>query len=174
MNSLSYMPLKDRLAEAMTGPPKVTQAALARACKVAQPSVNDWLSGKSKTIRGAALLAAARHLRVSPDWLATGKGSRNLNTSDFSRSHGPEVVGESHPIQMDAAILAEAEKWMRFQERAVGELQPVRRAEGIIGLYYLIEQDGGHLTPEHAQELIDAARQKQGFAYAPSISGQQG
>ncbi|EMJ4069568.1 TPA: helix-turn-helix transcriptional regulator [Pseudomonas aeruginosa] len=58
----------------MVGPPKVTQAALARACRVKPPSVNDWLSGKTKTIEGENLLNAAAFLRVSPLWLATGKG----------------------------------------------------------------------------------------------------
>jgi len=58
----------------MAGPPKVTQAALARACRVKAPSVNDWLSGKTKSIEGENLLNAATFLKVSPLWLATGKG----------------------------------------------------------------------------------------------------
>lgn len=67
--------LQERLRQIMAGPPKVSQAALARACKVKPPSVHDWLSGKTKTIEGQNLLAAADFLRVSPTWLATGKGS---------------------------------------------------------------------------------------------------
>ncbi len=53
----------------------LTQVELARACGVKPPSVNGWLSGKSKFLRGENLLKAARALRVSQDWLATGKGS---------------------------------------------------------------------------------------------------
>ncbi|MDK6077916.1 LexA family transcriptional regulator [Massilia varians] len=53
----------------------ISQVELARACGVAPPSVHGWLSGKSKFLRGENLLKAARALRVSEDWLATGKGS---------------------------------------------------------------------------------------------------
>ena len=67
--------LQERLKLAMAGPPKVTQAALARACGVRAPSVNDWISGKTKTIEGQNLLIAADYLKVMPMWLATGKGS---------------------------------------------------------------------------------------------------
>lgn len=67
--------LQERLKLAMTGPPKVSQASLARACGIRAPSVNDWLSGKTKTIEGQNLLIAADFLKVQPMWLATGKGS---------------------------------------------------------------------------------------------------
>ncbi len=66
--------LQERLKLAMAGPPKVTQAALARACGIRAPSVNDWTSGKTKTIEGQNLLIAADFLKVLPMWLATGKG----------------------------------------------------------------------------------------------------
>lgn len=67
------MSLSERLKKAMDDA-GVSQAELARACKVKPPSVNGWLSGKSKFLRGENLLAAARALRVSQDWLATGRG----------------------------------------------------------------------------------------------------
>ena len=66
--------LKERLTLAMAGPPKVTQAALARACNVRPPSVTDWLSGRTHTLAGPNLLKASRFLGVSPDWLSEGKG----------------------------------------------------------------------------------------------------
>ncbi|WP_197328698.1 LexA family transcriptional regulator [Ralstonia syzygii] len=56
----------------------VSQAELARACGVKPPSVHGWLSGKSKFLRGENLLAAARALNVSQEWLATGKGPMRL------------------------------------------------------------------------------------------------
>lgn len=58
----------------MEGPPKKTQAALARPCGVRAPSVNDWISGKTKKIEGENLVNAAAFLGVSASWLATGKG----------------------------------------------------------------------------------------------------
>ena len=52
----------------------MTQAQLARACGVKPPSVNGWLNGKAKYLKGQNLLAAAKALNVSQDWLATGDG----------------------------------------------------------------------------------------------------
>jgi transcriptional regulator with XRE-family HTH domain len=69
--------LADRLRAAMAAydsEPEVTQAELARACGVKPPSVNGWLNGKSKFLRGENLLKAARALKVDQDWLATGRG----------------------------------------------------------------------------------------------------
>lgn len=66
--------LAERLALAMKGPPEIKPADLARACHVKQPSVSDWLSGKTKKLEGANLLAAAELLNVDPWWLATGEG----------------------------------------------------------------------------------------------------
>ena len=44
----------------------ISQAELARACGVKPPSVNGWLSGKSKFLRGENLLAAAKALKFVP------------------------------------------------------------------------------------------------------------
>ena len=68
------MQLSERLLKAMElrG---VSQADLARACKVKPPSVHGWLSGKSRFLRGENLLSAAQALRVNQQWLATGEGS---------------------------------------------------------------------------------------------------
>ncbi len=53
-----------------------SQAGLARACGIKQPSVHGWLSGKTKHIEGANLLRAAAYLGVNPEWLATGRGPK--------------------------------------------------------------------------------------------------
>lgn len=86
--------LKERLEIAMSGPPKVSQAALARACRISRPSVNDWLSGKTQTIEGSNLLAAARFLNVSPEWLANGTGAPNrIKDANISRYRIAESNG---------------------------------------------------------------------------------
>lgn len=66
--------LSDRLRLAMAETPGMTQVKLAKVCGVSQPSVNDWLSGKTKTVRGPGLLFAAAALGVNALWLGTGKG----------------------------------------------------------------------------------------------------
>jgi transcriptional regulator with XRE-family HTH domain len=150
--------LKDRLRLAMEGPPRVSQAELARVCKVAPPSVNDWLSGKSKSMEASKLLAAARLLQVSPDWLATGRGpihpQREINVKD----QGDEMRSASHFPEWNPVIWAEAEKWIRFEERAGVVFQPVRRAERLMEIYRDVLADGGSLTPEHAEAFIRAVR----------------
>lgn len=65
--------LADRIRAAMSAS-GVSQAELARACDVKPPSVNGWLSGKAKFLRGENLLKAAKALKVDQDWLATGRG----------------------------------------------------------------------------------------------------
>lgn len=84
--------LQERLKLAMAGPPKVTQAALARACGIRAPSVNDWLSGKTKTIEGQNLLLAAEYLKVLPMWLATGKGQMRKAAAKGGLDEGELLV----------------------------------------------------------------------------------
>lgn len=66
--------LAERLKEAMKGPPSVTPAELARACGVKQPSVSDWLSGKTQNLKGNNLYRASAYLKVNPAWLSEGRG----------------------------------------------------------------------------------------------------
>lgn len=63
----------------------ISQAELARACRVKPSSVHGWLSGKAKFLRGENLLSAARVLNVSREWLATGRGSMHLENEDVVR-----------------------------------------------------------------------------------------
>lgn len=81
--------LSERLAYALENA-GMKQIELARAIHVNRTSVNDWLSGKTKNIRGDTLLKIATVLDVDPLWLSTGKGKLvskwpfpNLKPSDF-------------------------------------------------------------------------------------------
>ncbi len=67
--------LRERIAEALAAR-NMTAADLARACDVRPPSVSAWLSGDTKSLRAEVLLKASRALGVSPEWLATGAGTR--------------------------------------------------------------------------------------------------
>ncbi len=88
------MELKNRLKLAMSDP-KVSGAALARACKVAAPSVSEWLSGETKSLSATNLLAAAKFLNVSPDWLASGIGQ-------MRKTYAPVVI-TNHTAQEPVA-----------------------------------------------------------------------
>jgi phage repressor protein C with HTH and peptisase S24 domain len=65
--------LNERLKLAMSDP-KVTGTALSKACKVSTATVSEWLSGEIKEIKSTNLLAAAKFLNISPEWLASGVG----------------------------------------------------------------------------------------------------
>lgn len=52
----------------------LSQVQLAEAAKVTQASISDLERGKSKSFRGETLVAIARTLHVSPEWLAKGVG----------------------------------------------------------------------------------------------------
>ena len=83
------------------------------------------------------------------------------NASDEPVKNGAEDVGQaSHSVILDAVMLARAESWVRFMEKAGVKFQSVRRAERLIELYSAIAANGGNLTPEQAEGLIDEARHR--------------
>lgn len=67
--------LKERLEAAMRLRPDISAADIARACGIKPPSVSEWMSGKTKSIKGDNLLATAKLFGVRPEWLSTGIGS---------------------------------------------------------------------------------------------------
>lgn len=62
------------------------------------------------------------------------------------------TLSPSPELHIDS--LAQAVKWIRFEERRLGVYQPERHAERLMSLYRLIEADGGVLSPEHAEAII--------------------
>ena len=95
----------------------------------------------------------------SPGWLDQPHHSSGEETVN-ERPSEPGDMSQSG--QLDAQILTEAEKWVRFEEGAGAVFQGVRRAQRLMTLYQLVEADGGSLTPEHCEDIINAARQRQG------------
>lgn len=55
----------------------LTQQQLAKACKIAQPSLSAIESNEVSFIKDSTLLALAAALGVSASWLSTGKGARD-------------------------------------------------------------------------------------------------
>jgi len=117
--------LADRLSMAMKSA-NISQAELARLCGVKPPSVNGWLSGKSKFLRGENLLKAAEALQVSEDWLATGQGEATPSNRKASIRPEPElltatqlfldntfkVLGKTFSMVSDADLFADAYEWL--------------------------------------------------------------
>ena len=70
---LNMSTLSERLKTALdeTG---VTQAEIARACRVTPSAVSQWLNGHTKDMKMAHIFAAADRLGVRDRWLAVGTG----------------------------------------------------------------------------------------------------
>lgn len=123
--------LKDRLDIAMRDA-SVIAADLARACGIKPASVSDWITGKTKTIKGANLLAAARLLGVTPEWLSTGRGPRIAQGSD------------SQLVRLDAEMLADTAWVMRTAYADVGrvfdmEAEPERFLQAYLARTKLVD-----------------------------------
>ena len=157
--------LKERLASAMAGPPQITQQALADSAGVKQSSVNDWLSGKSQTMRSDNLIAVAKRLKVNPSWLATGKGQREVNV----KSDDGDMPPTSQSATFDLVILSRALIWFEYERKGYGypPTHPVRLAQRLIDLYQQAAADGGDLTPEHSAEITEAVRRHKAKSKSP-------
>jgi SOS-response transcriptional repressor LexA len=116
------MPLADRLLTAMERA-GLSQADLARACDVKPPSVNGWLSGKAKFLRGENLLKASAALGVNEKWLATGEGPMLGSQDALSNIEpGPRLRGKVPLVSWVQAgnwceavtplHVTESERWM--------------------------------------------------------------
>lgn len=66
--------LRERLAIALAKKRSGSKRALQLACGVSQPSVSDWFSGKTKSMKADTLIKASRYLGVRLEWLDAGTG----------------------------------------------------------------------------------------------------
>ena len=108
--------LGDRIAERLKIIGK-RPADLARATGSSRASVSDWMSGKTKEIKGHRLIKAAQFLQVSPEWLATGKPPKNRQ--------GSSVGEESPEYQMDdemRALIRQLNKLPKKSRKALLEM----------------------------------------------------
>ena len=85
----------ERIKSLLDADKRLTQSGLAEACGIKQPSVSQWFGSKDKKptemIRGDNLLAAARYLNTSPEWIITGR-----------------KPPQSQVLELDAGILSSA------------------------------------------------------------------
>jgi len=72
---------------------KKNQKALAAYCEVKPPSVSDWFSGKTKTLKGKSLIRAAQYLNVNDAWLESGKGTPRRDDAASNLIAGPTIRG---------------------------------------------------------------------------------
>lgn len=72
------MNLQDRINELFRDNPDKNQSELAAFLKISRTSVNDWISGKSKSINAANTFGVAKFFNVNPEWVGTGKGKKTI------------------------------------------------------------------------------------------------
>ena len=117
MNTLS-----ERLKQAMEEA-GAKQIDIARAAGIKPPSVADWLTGRTKNIRGANLVSVARFLNVSEAWLADGKlpKERELDSDWPFASIAKERYNALTPAQRHGI-----EEWVAKQVDAYLGAEPVK------------------------------------------------
>lgn len=141
----------------------LTRTQLAEQSGVRYPTLAGLENGDQKT--STALPSLAHVLGVTALWLATGRGYGESVTVQPEELTVPESSHHapitSHFGRLTPAILAHAEKWVRFEEGAGDRFTPEGRAERLLALCALAIEDGGSLSPDHSQQIIDAARTRQ-------------
>lgn len=104
--------LAERLKRAMEmHNPRIRNVDLAKACNLSPPAITEWTSGKTRSITGDNLLRAARYLKVSPDWLASGTGKMRPDSSQGGDNFG-RIYGFS-PNQVPVIPMEKIEKYLR-------------------------------------------------------------
>lgn len=61
----------------------MTQAALAKAAGMAQPSLSNIEGGQTKALRGPTLLKLASALQVAPEWLMSDDSKSEVQRSSY-------------------------------------------------------------------------------------------
>ncbi len=103
------MALADRITEAMEGA-GISQSELACATKKTRSAVNQWLSGRIKTLKAetAAMIEAATGYRAS--WLVTGVGAKKineLNTALLSNGKPVQTWHQEAPAPLGMVLISQ-------------------------------------------------------------------
>lgn len=123
--------LKDRIKKAMelAG---INQAELAAACGVSRPSVNDWVRGETRSLKGASLTRASKALGVNADWLAHGAGPMRRESAEAEAEDWSDVKGYVQAVGLGDGVegnesYAETHK-LKFRAKSLQRkgLQPHR------------------------------------------------
>lgn len=108
----------------------ISKAELARRLRVTSATVGQWEAGEIKTISGENLLALAKALRVTPDWLLKGRGQKSpsagvaLVDSDAPSPDAIEIARQYQQLMpMHQELVANLIKQALEAQRALAEAQ---------------------------------------------------
>jgi transcriptional regulator with XRE-family HTH domain len=96
----------------------MSQKELADSCGISAPAVNDWLSGKTKSLKASTLLKAAKALAVSPQWLESGLGVKSSREDNRIAEHtllADPIAHQLHRI-VDAMLPEDQQKLLDYAE----------------------------------------------------------
>lgn len=110
--------LRERLAIALAKKRGGSQTALAKACGVSQPSVHDWFSGETKTLRSESLLKAAKYLDVRIEWLQYGNGPMRHEEGTVPEVREPAPAWPSWPFRK-----IPPERWQMLSSEAKSQIE---------------------------------------------------
>lgn len=96
----------------------MSQRELASSCGVSAPAVNDWVTGKTLSLKAGTLLKAAKALGVSPQWLESGVGVKSPRedhrVSDYASLMDP-VANQLHRM-VDLLLPEDQKKLLEYAE----------------------------------------------------------
>lgn len=124
-------------------------------------SASMWSQIKHADYRIGDELAAklAEAAGFAPGWMDSEAPVNQTDRQVNVKEQADDYRQSSQNEKLDEVILATAELWVRVEEGAGRKFQPMRRLQRKLEIAGMIEADGGGLTPEHSQQLLDAARQ---------------
>lgn len=146
--------LKERVIEAMEGPPPVSGVELAAACKLSTASISDWRTGKTKTIEGSNLIAASKRLGVRPEWLANGIGPKFHDTKTREQPAVHQNV-VAYPVSKP-----KEDKWITAAVVILRKLKPSQRQGAVAALRTHVK----NLGPPRYGQTLPMAGKKEGAA----------
>jgi transcriptional regulator with XRE-family HTH domain len=130
-----------------------TQAALAKACGISEPSISGWFGKASRPTRmiaGDNLVYAAKFLETTPEWIITGRGQADSAMPSHSQSmrlqweimrgvaRAVQDTAKEMKVVLDSqqAIVLAAEMYERVGESGI-------TAADVVWLVRRLEQGGG-------------------------------
>lgn len=128
------------------------KSELARACKVAPPTVTDWESGAIKTLEAENMLRICDALGIDPWWLVLGKGNFD-----------PPITRGKPPLSN------EAKKLVLWVERVDGLGEPASKF--FLHIHAALQVAGAFTQVQNSSQDADLER---AAADLPSLIGQPG
>lgn len=123
--------------------PGYTQAGLAKACKIAPPSVSDWITGETKMIEGMNLVRAAAYLETSAEWIMTG------------RPDPKRPAASSQPARLDLETMAEAMLLLGMVADVKGWKRPENvNSSALAVVYELLVEDASESSKSNVVDFM--------------------